>query len=383
MAETSVDGRTDLGTGVHTEPALRITTTLSRSDLLGLLLLPVALYVLWQLWLIAALALLAGIVAVGAAPAVAWLERRGLPRAPATLILYGAGMLVLGGLGYVIGQIVIAQTQSLATAFPQLTNRLTALDTAGLPGRLTAAPGWLTGLTLQAAGYAGLAVQALVAGLFILLLAFYLLVDGPRLWQRGLRLVPEQDRLLVDVLSREVAEKLRGYLQGVALSGLAVGVLTGLGLVLLGVPYAVLFGVLAGLLEAVPYLGPLLAAVGPFTFALGQSLTHALVVAAFFVAVQQIEEKVLVPRLQSHTTGLHPLTVILATLIFGALFGVLGVVLAVPLAAAVQAIIVCLSGCLTHPDGAGGWVADCRPELAAQYEPAASSPDTHAVKDTA
>lgn len=101
---------------------------------------------------------------------------------------------------------------------------------------------------------------------------------------------------------------------------------------------------LAGLLEAIPYLGPLLAAVGPVSMALTQSPLRAVIVLVFFTALQQIEDKMVVPQLQSHTTGLHPLTVILATLMLGSLFGLMGMV-AVPLAAAGQAVLVCVTSC--------------------------------------
>lgn len=223
------------------ESALIITTRLSRREIVGLILLPVVLYLLWKLWLIVAVVLLAFVVAMGLAPAVAWFEAHNL--------------------------------------------------------------------------------------------------------------------------GREIAEKVRGYLLGVALSGLVIGVVTGVGLALLGVPYAALFGVLAGLLEGIPLLGPFLAAVGPFAFALEQSLTQALLVAAFFIALQQAEDKILIPRLQSETTGLHPLTVTLSILVFGALFGVVGIILAVPLAAAGQGVIECLVSCFSHPGGTEAWMAACRPDL--------------------
>jgi predicted PurR-regulated permease PerM len=190
----------------------------------------------------------------------------------------------------------------------------------------------------------------------------------------ALCLVPDQHRVMTDVLGREVAGKLRGYLQGVALSGLAVGVLTGAGLAILGVPYALLFGVLAGFLEAIPFFGPLLAAIGPFTLALSQSPTRALIIAVFFVAVQQIEDKALVPRLQSHTTGLHPLTVILASLVLGSLFGLLGVLLAVPLAAVGQALAVCVISCFYYPEGTSAWLAERRPEPMSEEGQGASTP---------
>ena len=358
------DGRKNGASQRSEGPALTIVTRLSWQQLLGLFLFPVALWLLWRLWVVAGLFLLATLVAVGLDPAVARLEARGLSRASAVLGVYAVIVVALGGLGYVVGRILASQVRSLVATLPLLVTRWQATLEAGLsPERSGSIPNWLAGLSVRAAGYAGLAVQGVLAGLLVLLIAFYLLVDGRRLWQMGLHLVPETHRLMVDVLGQEAARKLRGYLQGVVLSGLVVGALTGIGLALLGIPYALLFGVLTALLEGIPFFGPLLAGIGPFTFALLQSPTRALIVAAFFVAVQQIEDKALVPRLQSQTTGLHPLIVILSTLLLGTLFGLLGVVLAVPLAAVVQALSVCVTSCFLHPEGAAAWLAERRPDL--------------------
>lgn len=353
--------------GVHQiadGPALTIVSRLSGAQLLGLALLPVGLWVLWQLWAVAGLLLLALIVAAGLEPAVSRLQARGVSRLPAVLGLYAAILGGLGSLGYVIGRVVVIQAHSLGAALPGLIARWQTVlgGRVSLTG-LELTPDWFARLSLQAAGYATLAVQGILAGLLVLLIAFYLLLDGQRLWQITLRLVPDERRLMVDALGREMARKLRGYLRGVALSGLAVGILTGAGLWLLNVPYALLFGLLAGLLEAIPHLGPLLAAIGPVTFALAQSPTRALMVVIFFVAVQQIEDKTLVPRLQAHTTGLHPLTVILAILVLGSLFGMLGVLLAVPIAAAGQALVVCVISCFYHPEGTATWLAGHRPDF--------------------
>ncbi len=132
-------------------------------------------------------------------------------------------------------------------------------------------------------------------------------------------------------------------------------------LALLNMPYALLFGLIAGLLEVIPFVGPLLAATGPMIIALTISPFYALMVAIFFLATQQLEDKLIVPQLQSRQTGLHPLTVILSTLALGSLFGILGVLLAVPVAAAGQAMVVCGLSCFYHPEGADAWLAERLP----------------------
>jgi len=152
---------------------LTIAARLSRRQILGLLLLPAALLLLWQLWVVAALLVLALIVAAGLEPAVSRLERRGLSRPVAVLGLYGVILGVLGSLGYGVGQVLAIQARSLMATLPALIARWQA--------GLGPTPDWLAGLSVRAAGYAGLAVQGVLAGLLVLLVAFYLLLDGRHL----------------------------------------------------------------------------------------------------------------------------------------------------------------------------------------------------------
>ena len=168
-------------------PALTIMTRLSRRQIMSLVLLPAALWLLWQLWGVAALLVLALIVAAGLEPAVARLERRGLSRPVAVLGLYTVILGVLGSLGYVVGQVLATQAQSLVATLPVLITRWQAvLDANVFLAGLGPTPDWLAGLSVRAAGYAGLAVQGMLAGLLVLLVACYLLLDGRHLWQMTL-----------------------------------------------------------------------------------------------------------------------------------------------------------------------------------------------------
>lgn len=348
-------------------PNLVVTARLSRWEIVGLLLLPVGLWLLWQVWVVVALLLLAVIAAIGLDLPISWLEAHGTPRILAIFALYAVAFVGLGGLGYGLSRVAASESDHLMATLHQWQ---ATLNTNLLPAD------WLTGLTSQAVDYAGLAVKGVLGGLLVGIIAFYLLLDGCRLWRLSVRLFPDEQQEVMDMLGRRIAASLRGYLLGVTLSSLAVGILTGVGLALLGVPYALLFGVLAGALEIIPFFGPLLAALGPIALALAQSPIRALLVILFFVAVQQTEEKLLVPQLQAHTTGLHPLTVILTTLVLGVLFGFLGILLAVPLAAAVQAVVVCTVNCFTHPRGPAAWLQEHQSPLASGRQPA----EVHADK---
>jgi predicted PurR-regulated permease PerM len=120
---------------------------------------------------------------------------------------------------------------------------------------------------------------------------------------------------------------------------LALGLLAGLAFALLGLPNPLLLGVLAGLCEIIPMVGPFLAFLPALLVALTIDPTHALLLIPVAIIIQQLEGNVLVPRIMSHAVGVSPLTVILGILIGSLLGGPAGAFLAVPVAAALQVIL--------------------------------------------
>ena len=117
------------------------------------------------------------------------------------------------------------------------------------------------------------------------------------------------------------------------------GVMTGIGFWIIGLPNPALLGILAGIAELVPMVGPFLAVAPAVLVALGISPWTALVVLVFAVIAQQIESNILVPRIMGHAVGVSPLTVVLGILIGAILYGLPGAFLAVPIAGAIQVIV--------------------------------------------
>ena len=120
-----------------------------------------------------------------------------------------------------------------------------------------------------------------------------------------------------------------------------IGVATWIGLTLLRIEFALPLAVLAGLLEIIAIIGPIVAAVPAIIIALVQfgSPVPALGVAALYILIQQLENNLIVPKLMEKAVGVHPLVIILALLIGGSLFGIIGAALAVPIAATTQVLI--------------------------------------------
>src|SRR5919201_4404684 len=120
---------------------------------------------------------------------------------------------------------------------------------------------------------------------------------------------------------------------------LAIGLMAGVGYTLMGLPNAALLGVLAGLFEIVPMVGPFRAFLPAVLVGLAIDPSRAVMVAVYALVIQQIESNVLVPRVMGRTVGISPLTVLLGILVGSALAGLPGAFLAVPIAGAIQVIL--------------------------------------------
>jgi predicted PurR-regulated permease PerM len=176
--------------------------------------------------------------------------------------------------------------------------------------------------------------------IIVAVISIYLLVDGERI-SRWLRTnMPTQQQGRVRFLLHTLERVVGGYIRGQLILSTFIGIVVGVGMALLHVPYAVLLGVLAFVLEFIPVLGTLTSGAICVLIALTQGWLIALLVLGYFVIVHIIEGDVLGPRIVGKAVGLHPI-VSLAALIAGAeLFGIIGALLASPVAGIIQALIV-------------------------------------------
>jgi predicted PurR-regulated permease PerM len=173
------------------------------------------------------------------------------------------------------------------------------------------------------------------------ILVFYLLRDWEALLGRLADLVPLRQRKAVVAFAAEYDRLLYSYVRGQLLEAAVVGVLTWLGLWLVGFPYAFLLGVVAGVFNLVPYLGLVVTAVPGIAIALftDDVLASLLKLGVVFVVVQVLDGSVLGPRIVGGSVGLHPVWVILALALAGALFGFVGLLVAVPMAVLVKMLL--------------------------------------------
>lgn len=182
------------------------------------------------------------------------------------------------------------------------------------------------------AGYSSIAA-GFAANTFLVLVAGVYLAANPRLYRDGLlMLFPESARDEADETLAVIGRALRLWLLGQLLAMFLVGALIALGLWALGVPSALALGFIAGVLEFVPFLGPVIGAFPGIAVGLGESFETALWVIALYVLVQQGEGLLIIPLVQQGTVALPPALTLFAIVAFGLLFGPLGILFATPLA---------------------------------------------------
>ena len=171
-----------------------------------------------------------------------------------------------------------------------------------------------------------------VANLVLLVtVAIFLALDAPLYRGGALRLVALSYRPRAAQIADELGRALARWMGGQAADMLLVAVATGLGLWLLDVPLALVLGLIAGLTNIIPVVGPFLSGIPAVLFALTQGVDLAIYVALLFVVIQQVEGNLLMPLIQRYAADLPPALTVLAILAFGGLFGFGGIILATPL----------------------------------------------------
>ncbi len=184
-------------------------------------------------------------------------------------------------------------------------------------------------------GFAGNVGQWLLAPLF----GFYFLRDRRIISRSLLMLLPVGWRELAVRILKEMRRETAGYLRGQLMISAIVGGLTAAGLLLCGVPSWLALGAAVGLLELIPYAGPVIGAALAALFALPLGVWRAVWALGVVIAVQQVDGSVLSPRLISQTTRLHPAAVVLLVLLGGAAAGMAGILLAIPAVLCVRAAL--------------------------------------------
>jgi len=278
------------------------------------------------------------------APLVAWLERW-LPRVLAVVLVYLLVVLALVGIFWVIIPPLATQVQDVVSQGPniiqsiqnsinnisnQLNLDLQSLLSSGLGGASALATFGLTFFT------------DLFDVLLIVFISIYTLVFAPSMKEFTLSMFPETSQVDVKNLLGAMSREMGGYLRGAVINGLIIGTLTSAGLFLIGVDFPLVLGLLAGVFELIPMVGPIVAGLVMVGVALMQSLTKAIIALVFALALHQFESHILVPNIMRGQTDISPLMVIIALTAGYAVGGIFGALVAIPLTAALRVLFLYL-----------------------------------------
>ena len=296
---------------------------------------------------------IAVILASGLQPVIAWLRAHlSIGRGLAILLVYGLFLAIVVGMVLVIVPAAISQLDRTIASLPPFFERARAWASTLQPAALARTVGALVNAAAAAlkppdgAPSTGQVVQfgLTLAETFttvatLLTVVYFWLTEQARLQRYALAFVPQPRRRHARDVWNAAETRLGMWVRGQLILMSTLGIATGTAYTLLGVPSAILLGLLAALAEAIPIVGPFLGAVPAVLVAATISPQLALSVAAVYLVVQLVEGNVLVPLVMRNTTGISPFLVILSILIGGAAGGFVGALLAVPIAAAGEVLI--------------------------------------------
>jgi predicted PurR-regulated permease PerM len=317
-------------------PDLPVLTSTSMRVAVALVALAVALLVLWLLADVVLIAFAAALLAIVLRAMARQIESHTpLSSAWSLVVAVAVVSAVIAAFVLLLGTQIYAQGAALIERLPQLIDKVAArLGITSVPQLLRdGLPNMLGGeLAGRVAGYTTRALEIAALAVLVVVAAVYLAAD-PCMYRRGmLLLVPQRWRKEGARLLDNIGHALERWLIGQLLAMLLVGVLTAIGLWLIGVPAALALAFLVGVADFVPLVGPMLAALPAVLVALAESGNMVFWVIALYVLVQQIEGNLIMPLVQRRTVRLPPALSLFSILVFGVLFGPLGVLLAVPLA---------------------------------------------------
>ena len=291
--------------------------------------------------------LLALVIAAAIHAPVEILERRGVRRVLAVILVYLGLILLVGALLALLVPPLVAQARDFADDLPAILGQLSGTINAFLAQLGLSTGGSLVDTILGSLGSLG-GILARIPGIFVGFLSALLLVtflsalmilerDRARTW--SMRFVAPPDRPALDGLLRKAAERLGAYVRGQLLIMGVTGVGSYVGLTVIGVPFALPLAIFAFLTEAVPIAGPVISGVAMIIVAFTQSPAQGLFAVALVVVIQQAESLVLVPVIQGRLISISPVVALLAVLAGSAIGDIPGAILAIPVTAIIMVVI--------------------------------------------
>lgn len=297
--------------------------------------------------------LLAVLISYFLSPAVAWFEKRRVSRTISLILLYVFGGLIVCAFLWKGIPIFLREIESFIQSLPQISQQLESIVLSVERYQAEKFPPMLKHIIEQNINEAELMIESFLGALIHRIIglmeytigvavspiiAFYILHDWQTIRKSLFELLPIECQGTCGEIAAEVNRVLSGVIRGQVIISIFVGTAVTIGLYYFGVPYAILLGVLAGILDIIPYFGAIFGAIPAILFGLFISPITAVKVAILFFVVHQLESSVIHPNVVGDSIGMHPLAVLFFVFLGGEVGGLVGMVIGVPLAAIVKII---------------------------------------------
>ncbi len=307
-------------------------------------------YILWQILDVLAVLFLAIVIASGLEPLIEFMGKYRISRLMAAVIIYLVVFFAMASFFYLMVPPLADDIVRFLADFPRIQSNFLqsdALESLPFYSVISQNLNTLSATGLDAVRKIGTSflnfstqlLGGIISVVLLIVISFYLSVQENGVSNFLKTVLPlEYEKYALEIWDRS-RKKLGVWLRSMFILMAIVGALVYISLTIVGIKYAFLLGILAGIFELVPVVGPILAAVPGVALGALQSPTTGLIVLAVYVVVQQIENHVFVPLIMQKTIGLNPIIIIISLLIGGELGGVIGLLVAVPLATVIVEII--------------------------------------------
>ena len=319
--------------------------------IIKIILIFILFYFLFLVREILAILFISLILASAFDPWVDWMQKRKIPRAVGILFIYLIMLAVLGSVIYLMIPPILEQVNELTENFPQIFDKIVSgfevlkdyVAKHGILDNLKESIGTISSNMQSAIGGVFSTVSGIFGGIFafflILVITFYMVVEENAMKKIVWSIVPAKHQIYTMQLINRMQRKVGLWLRGQLILSLIIFILTYIGLLILGVKYALVLALIAGLTEFVPYLGPIIASVPAIFLAFTQAPMLAVFVAILYYIIQFVENNIVVPKLMQKVVGLNPIISITVLLIGFKIGGVPGAILSIPVATAIGVFV--------------------------------------------
>ena len=338
------------------------TVNISTWSIIRIVLVLIGFYALYLIIDVLAILFVSLVLAAALDPTIDWLRKYRIPRGISMLFIYIIVFGVLSLVIFLLIPLIITELSDISQKFPAIVEKASTLfntvqsysQDAGFAKEIQESISSIQSVLLKATGGVLTTVIGIFGGIIsffaVLVITFYITIEEEAIKRFVFTSVPGKHQLYAMKLINSIQHKIGLWLRGQLILMVVIGVITYIGLSIIGVEYALILAIIAGIAEFIPFLGPIIAAIPAIFIAFTHSPAQALGVLVLYIIIQQLENNLLVPKIMQKSVGLNPLVVIIVLFIGASLAGVVGAILAVPVTTAISVVLQSRTGQAKHQE---------------------------------